>query len=88
MGKKADLLFTIPVGMPFWVLGEHKPLIFHFFLTYCHMQVLDRTLEFQGYLIGSWDSQILGERKFIHKMRVISSISNDVVRGLLKTLWE
>ena len=31
MGKEADLLFTIPVGIPFWVLEEHEPLIVAFF---------------------------------------------------------
>ena len=32
MGKEADLLFTVPVGMPCWVLGEHNPLIIYLFL--------------------------------------------------------
>ena len=32
MGNDADLLFTVTVGMPFWVLGEHEPLIIAFFL--------------------------------------------------------
>ena len=27
MGKEADLLFTIPVGMPFWGLEEYEPVI-------------------------------------------------------------
>ena len=27
MGEEADLLFTVPVVMPFWGLGEHEPLI-------------------------------------------------------------
>ena len=30
--KEADLLFTIPVGIPFWGLGGHKPLIVAFFV--------------------------------------------------------
>ena len=32
MRKEADLLFTIPVGMPFWGLEENEPLIVAFFL--------------------------------------------------------
>ena len=32
MGKEADLLFTVPVGIPGWGLGEHKPLIIALFL--------------------------------------------------------
>ena len=32
MGKGADLLFTVTVGIPFWVLGEHKPLIIALFI--------------------------------------------------------
>ena len=32
MGKEADLLFTIPVAMPCWVLGEHEPPIIALFL--------------------------------------------------------
>ena len=32
MGEEADLLFTVTVGMPFWVLGEHEPLIIALFL--------------------------------------------------------
>ena len=32
MGEEAYLLFTVPVGMPFWVLGEHKPLIMYLFV--------------------------------------------------------
>ena len=32
MGKKADLLFTVPVGMPCWGLREHEPLIIALFL--------------------------------------------------------
>ena len=27
MGKEADLLFTIPVGMPYWGLEEYEPVI-------------------------------------------------------------
>ena len=32
MGKEADLLFIIPVGMPFGILEEHEPLIVALFL--------------------------------------------------------
>ena len=32
MGNEADLLFTIPVGMPFWGLEDHKPIIVALFL--------------------------------------------------------
>ena len=32
MGKEADLLFTVPVGIPFWRLGEHEPLIIALFI--------------------------------------------------------
>ena len=32
MGKEADLLFTIPVGITCWGLGEHEPLIIDLFL--------------------------------------------------------
>ena len=32
MGKEVDLLFTVPVGIPFWVLGEHEPPIIALFL--------------------------------------------------------
>ena len=32
MGKEADFLFTVTVGMPFGRLGEHKPVIFALFL--------------------------------------------------------
>ena len=32
MGKEADLLFTVPVGMKFWGLGEQEPLILALFL--------------------------------------------------------
>ena len=32
MGKEVDLLFTVPVGMLCWILGEHEPLIVYFFL--------------------------------------------------------
>ena len=32
MGKEADLLFTVPIGMSFGVLGEHEPLIIALFL--------------------------------------------------------
>ena len=31
-GKDADLLFTVTVGIPFWGLGEHEPLIIALFL--------------------------------------------------------
>ena len=35
MGKEADLMFTVTIGMPFWGLGEHEPLIIDFlFLLY------------------------------------------------------
>ena len=27
MGKEAELLFSVPVGIPCWGLGEHEPLI-------------------------------------------------------------
>ena len=36
MGKEADLLFTIPVGTPFWVLEEHEPPIVEFFSLLSH----------------------------------------------------
>ena len=32
MGKEADLMSTVPVGIPFWGLGEHEPLIIALFL--------------------------------------------------------
>ena len=32
MGKDASILFTIPVGMPFWGLEEHEPPIAALFL--------------------------------------------------------
>ena len=32
IGKEENLLFTIPVGMYFWRLEEHKPLIVALFL--------------------------------------------------------
>ena len=32
MGKEAYLMFTVTVGMPFWGLGEYKPLIIALFL--------------------------------------------------------
>ena len=32
MGKEADLLFTVTIRMPFWVLEEHEPLIIDLFL--------------------------------------------------------
>ena len=37
MGKEADLLFTVIVGMPFWGFGEHEPLIIALFIpvVYC-----------------------------------------------------
>ena len=34
MGKEAYLLFTVTVGMPFWGLGEHEPLIIAFFFLF------------------------------------------------------
>ena len=30
MGKEVELIFTVTVGMPFWRLGEHAPLIIDF----------------------------------------------------------
>ena len=33
MGKEADLLFTVTVGISCWELGEHEPLIISLFLT-------------------------------------------------------
>ena len=37
MGKEADLLFTVTVGIPFWGLGEHESLIISLVLPvlYC-----------------------------------------------------
>ena len=32
MGKEAGLLFTVPVRVPFWVVGETEPLIISLFL--------------------------------------------------------
>ena len=32
IGNEADLLFTIPVGIPFWGLEEHETLIIYLFL--------------------------------------------------------
>ena len=32
MGKEADLMFTVTVGIPFWGFGEHEPLIITLFL--------------------------------------------------------
>ena len=32
MGKEADFLFTITVGMPFWGSREHEPLIIALFI--------------------------------------------------------
>ena len=34
MGKGAELLFTVTVGIPFWGLGEHEPLIIYLFLSF------------------------------------------------------
>ena len=31
MGKDSKLLFDVPVGIPFWGLEEHEPLIVDFF---------------------------------------------------------
>ena len=36
MGKEADLLFTIPIGVPFWLLEEHELLIVAFFFLLSH----------------------------------------------------
>ena len=33
MGKVVDLLFTAPIGTPFWGLGEHEHLIIALFLS-------------------------------------------------------
>ena len=33
MGNEADLLFTVPVGIPFWGSGEYKTLVVSLFLT-------------------------------------------------------
>ena len=33
IGKEVDLLFTNPVGMPFWGLGEHESLIIDLFVS-------------------------------------------------------
>ena len=33
MGKEADLIFTVPVGIPFQGLGEHELLMIALFLT-------------------------------------------------------
>ena len=41
MGKEADLLFIIPVGMPFGILEEHEPLIVALFLLIFHAVNLD-----------------------------------------------
>ena len=32
MGKEVGFLFTVHVGVPFWGLGEHKPLVIALFL--------------------------------------------------------
>ena len=32
MGKEANILFNVPVGMPFWVRGEHEPMLVDLFL--------------------------------------------------------
>ena len=32
MGKEAELIFTVPVGMTFWEWGEHEPIIIALFL--------------------------------------------------------
>ena len=34
MEKEIHLLFTVPVGMPFWGLGEHEFLIIALFLLF------------------------------------------------------
>ena len=31
--KEADLLFTVPMGIPFWDLGEHEPMIITLLIT-------------------------------------------------------
>ena len=33
MGKEMEFMFKITVGMPFWGLGEHEPLIIALFVT-------------------------------------------------------
>ena len=32
MGKEADLLFTVPVGVPFWGLSKNEPLMIALFI--------------------------------------------------------
>ena len=32
IGKASYFLLTVPVGIPFWDLGEHEPLTIEFFL--------------------------------------------------------
>ena len=32
MGKEAELIFTVPVGMTFWEWGEHEPIIIALFI--------------------------------------------------------
>ena len=32
MGKEVDLMFTVTVGMPFWVLGSYELFIIDFFI--------------------------------------------------------
>ena len=42
-GKEADPLFTITVGINFWVLEEHDTII-GFVSTYCITQVMERSV--------------------------------------------
>ena len=50
MGKEADLLFTVIVGMPFWGFGEHEPLIIALFIpvVYCSNWSIPWTIKGSG----------------------------------------
>ena len=117
MGKEAEFLFTVTVGIPFWGLGEHEPIIISLFLPvffhrnwrgtwtvknsyweYLTTRAADLeckrewekpgTVHIEGKLrqVSEEASEKSGDmiRIFLHWEWAVPSMSDDVVRRLLR----
>ena len=54
MGKETEFLFSVPLGIQFWVSGEHEPITIALFLSVVCQRNWMGNLDNKSKLLGRW----------------------------------
>jgi hypothetical protein len=83
LGKNADVLFTIPVGIPFWTAGQFAPLIVAIVFPLSHLP------RYTGpWLVKGTDEGARFKRSIIDRFKGNDPRERHDVGGNLQCMWE